>query len=33
MNIYSNKFPVFNNWQMQYKPLVPQNIPMVIKYV
>ena len=33
MNTYSNKIPVFNIWQMQYKTIVPQNIPIVIKYV
>ena len=33
MNMYSNKISVFNNWQMQYKPIVPPNILIVIKYV
>ena len=32
MNIYSNKIPVFNNWQVQYKPIMTQNIPIAIKY-
>ena len=30
-NKYSNNMQVFNNWQMQYKPIVPQNISIVIK--
>ena len=30
INIYSNETPVFNNCQIQYKPIVPQNIPIVI---
>ena len=33
MNIYNNKIPVFNNSQMQYGPIMLQNIPIVIKYV
>ena len=33
MNIYSNEISVFNNWQLQYKPIVQQNVTIVIKYV
>ena len=32
MNIYTKK-SVFNNWQMQYELIVPQNSSIVIKYV